>query len=305
MCTLRCGTSVLILLLTLMPAGAEEVAAAGVAVEKIEYAPAEKLCVLENRQVRESSGMACSRRYKDVFWTHNDSGDSAVVYAFDATGKNLGAFKIAGAKAIDWEDMASFKLGTKSFLLLADIGDNYLRRKTCDIYIVSEPELRGKPKPSKAELEIVLRITFTYEDGSHNCESVAVDTKERRIYLVTKGIPPKAGLYELPLPRKSPAGVLKAKMIASVPMTVATGMDISPDGTRAMVVTYADAREFVRRGDENWAKAFSRMPRIIPMPKRRQGESICYGIDGRTLYLTSEYLPTPLWRAKATVNPRP
>ncbi len=299
MCTLRCGTSALILLLALMPAGAEEIN------EEINYAPAQKLCELENQQVRESSGLACSRRYKDVFWTHNDSGDSAVVYAFDAKGRDLGAFKVAGAKAIDWEDMASFKLGTKSFLLLADVGDNYLQRKTCEIYIVEEPALQRKPKPSGARLKVALRISFTYEDGPHNCESVAVDTKERRIYLVTKGIPPKAGLYELPLPRRSPAGVLKAKMIASVPMTVATGMDISPDSTRAVVVTYLDAREFVRRRGENWAKAFSRTPRIIPMPKRPQGESICYGLDGRTLYMTSEYLPTPLWRATATPDPRP
>ncbi len=297
MCALRFSTSALILLLTLMPAGA--------AAEEIEYAPARKLCELENQQVRESSGLACSRRHKDVFWTHNDSGDSAVVYAFDADGRDLGAFKVTGAKAIDWEDMASFKLGTKSFLLLADIGDNYLQRKTCTIYIVREPTLRGKPKPSKAELKVVVRIVFTYEDGPHNCESVAVDAKEKRIYLVTKGLPPKAGLYELPLPRRSPAGVLKAKMIASVPMTIATGMDISPDGTRAVVVTYKDAREFVRRPDENWAKAFSRPGRIIPMPKRRQGESICYGTDGRTLYMTSEYLPTPLWCAGAASDSRP
>lgn len=30
---------------------------------------------------------------------------------------------------------------------------------------------------------------------------------------------------------------------------------------------------------------------------RRQGESICFDAqDGRTLWLTSEKLPTPLWR---------
>ena len=27
---------------------------------------------------------------------------------------------------------------------------------------------------------------------------------------------------------------------------------------------------------------------------RNQGESICYGRDGKTLYLTSEFAPTPL-----------
>jgi hypothetical protein len=31
------------------------------------------------------------------------------------------------------------------------------------------------------------------------------------------------------------------------------------------------------------------------MPQRRQGETVCYGPDGKTLYLTSEFAPTPLF----------
>jgi hypothetical protein len=38
------------------------------------------------------------------------------------------------------------------------------------------------------------------------------------------------------------------------------------------------------------------------MPRRRQGESICYGPDGKTLYLTSEQLPTPLWEVPVEVS---
>jgi hypothetical protein len=39
------------------------------------------------------------------------------------------------------------------------------------------------------------------------------------------------------------------------------------------------------------------------MPLRRQGESICYGPDGRSLYLTSEKLPTPLIEIPARAEP--
>ncbi len=35
------------------------------------------------------------------------------------------------------------------------------------------------------------------------------------------------------------------------------------------------------------------------MPQRNQGESVCYGADGRTLYLTSEFAPTPLLEVPA------
>jgi hypothetical protein len=65
-------------------------------------------------------------------------------------------------------------------------------------------------------------------------------------------------------------------------------MDISPDGLRAIVLTYGDAFEFVRGPKETWEQGFARPPRRVQMPQRVQGESICYGPDGKTLYLTSE-----------------
>ena len=71
---------------------------------------------------------------------------------------------------------------------------------------------------------------------------------------------------------------------------------LSADGRRAIVVTYGPAYEFTRREGESWAKTFARGGRRLNMPLRSQGESICYGPDGKTLYLTSERLPTPLWQ---------
>jgi hypothetical protein len=80
-------------------------------------------------------------------------------------------------------------------------------------------------------------------------------------------------------------------------------MDISPDGHRAVIVTYEAAYEYVRAVKEDWETAFGRAPQRIPAPPRAQGESICYGPNGRTLYLTSERLPTPLWEIEPTETP--
>jgi len=54
------------------------------------------------------------------------------------------------------------------------------------------------------------------------------------------------------------------------------------------------AYQYTREGEEGWAEAFARPGHRIPLPLRQQGESICFGADGKTLYLTSEKLPTPL-----------
>jgi hypothetical protein len=61
-------------------------------------------------------------------------------------------------------------------------------------------------------------------------------------------------------------------------------------------VTYLLALEYPREETETWAQAFAKEPRIIQVPPRTQGEAICYGLDSRTLYLTSEQLPAPLFK---------
>jgi len=95
--------------------------------------------------------------------------------------------------------------------------------------------------------------------------------------------------------KEIPNEIMEAKKVANLHLPTATAMDISPDGMRAVILTYDHAYEYTRQPDETWERAFSRKPRCIIMPPRIQGESICYGPDGKTLYLTSEKLPTPLW----------
>ena len=59
-----------------------------------------------NALVTELSGIAASRAHPGVFYAHNDSGDSARFFAFDASGNTIGEFVLQGITAVDWEDMA-------------------------------------------------------------------------------------------------------------------------------------------------------------------------------------------------------
>ena len=47
--------------------------------------------------LREVSGIATSTDQPDVLWVHNDSGDSARVFAIETTGALLGTFTLSGA----------------------------------------------------------------------------------------------------------------------------------------------------------------------------------------------------------------
>jgi len=263
----------------------------------VEYRRSEQIATLANRRINESSGLASSRLTPGVFWTHNDSGDPPRAFAFNRKGQNLATLTIRDAQAVDWEDMCSYTLGQKSYLLLADVGDNDAKRKSCTLYIVEEPKLDATKRNANLSTDAAVRIEFSYEDGPRDCESVAVDPTEKTILLISKR-GDKRYVYTLPIPETTPAKPLLAKKIATISIPQTTAMDISPDGQRAVVLTYLQAYEFTRRDGESWAQTFARTPRTLLMPLRRQGESICFGPDGKILYLTSEQLPTPLIEIK-------
>ena len=256
--------------------------------QKITYGRGRKIADLASGAIIESSGLACGRANKDVFWTHNDSGGRPRLFAFDLHGKELAVVSLTGAQSRDWEDMASFSHGGKHFLLVGDVGDNDAKREICTLYIVPEPKLSASKRSKTTSVTPIQTIHFRYEDGPHNCESVSMDPQTSVIYLVSKVNGNSCKVYSLPRPKRGSKKTGVAKAIAALDIPTTTAMDISPDGLRAIVLTYGHAFEFSRGPKETWDQGFSRPPRCIRMPQRVQGESISYGPDGKTIYLTSE-----------------
>lgn len=254
-----------------------------------EYAEPAKIATLENDKINESSGLAVSRRAANRFWTHNDSGDKPRLFCFDLKGRHLGTSKLSDAKAVDWEDMCSFELDGISWVLVADTGDNGVRRKSCRLYLAEEPKKPGD------EIKRLQKIRLTYSTGPMDCEAMGVDPVSRRLLLVEKRPWINCRVFEAKLPEFGQREVV-AQPIATVNLPMVTAMDVSPDGRRAIVMTLGQAFEYHREPEESWSKAFKRKPRTIGMPARRQGEAICYGADGKELFLTSELTPTPLFK---------
>jgi len=268
----------------------------------IDYAPGKQIATLAHKAINESSGLAASRRRDGVFWTHNDSGDKPRLYALDRTGAHLGVYKIPGASHNDWEDIASFTVDDTAYLLIADTGDNSRRRKAYQLYLLVEPRPATATQPATGA-KLVRTITFVYPDGANDAEGVAVDVPRREIYLVTRIRRPIAAVYRLPLGKLDPTAAAPAKPfvaepVAALPVFMANSMDISPDGRRLVVGTYGNALQWTRGAKESWSDALRRPGRTIKLPSRRQGEGLCFGRDGRTIYLTSEKLPAPLIEIK-------
>lgn len=264
--------------------------------------------MLRDRRITEASGLAVSRRQPDLLWAINDSGAQPELYALRPNGTVVAAVAVPGARNRDWEDLAAFRLGGKPYLLIADVGDNAARRSYYTLYVVEEPDLsRAGARP---QARVAWRLHFRYPDGPRDSEAVAVDEQDEAILLLSKQRHP--ALYRLPL-RAAAARMLTARRLgdlAGIPQPAVadhflrpvtgyfqgrpTAMDISADGSAAVVLTYKYAYRYPRLAGEPWAAAFARRPQWIALPYLRQAEALAVSADGSRIFVTSEKLPAPV-----------
>ena len=125
---------------------------------------------------------------------------SSAIVTLNVRGRDLGTFRVRGAKARDWEDMASAVLEDKPCLLLADVGDNRERRIGYTLYLVAEPELGLSPPDAPGTARVLQTVHFRYEDGPRDCESVALDPTTKTVLLVTKQLAPTCTVFALAWP---------------------------------------------------------------------------------------------------------
>jgi hypothetical protein len=277
------------------------------AVSKV-YGQPVHLADLEDKSLDESSGIVASRRNANLFWTHNDSGDGPFLYAFDRAGEKRGTWRVMGADAYDWEDIAAGPGAQKGqpYLYVGDIGDNGKDRREIIVYRILEPVVteddadtnRIEPQQTEPAEEIRLR----YPDGRHDAEALAVHPTTGDLYVITKtrSATAAASVYKLAAPfSTSTINTLEKVSEVSVPSLtpgMITGGDISPDGSKLILCDYFNAYELSlpenSRGkfDSIWKQT----PAVVRLGERQQGEAVCYRLDGRAILATSEGRPSAL-----------
>lgn len=251
-------------------------------------------CTIEDPAINESSGIAASRTHRGEYYTHNDSGDGPRFFRFDHKGDVKGVYTVKGAKAVDWEDMCSVRIKGRNLLFFADVGDNFRNRKTVVVYRVQEPKA-----DSESEVPLDAKYVMVYPDGAHDCESLFV-TLDGAIWLVTKSRVGESLVFVLRRPDPKEKNTLELLGTIHVDTNgfggkLVTGADVSPDGRNVIVRTYTGALEFrAKQGDfEGWIKA---TPRTVKLADERQGEAVCYSLDGKSLLTTSESSPCQVSR---------
>src|SRR6476659_8499423 len=114
----------------------------------------------------EISGIHVGVRNPGIWWVHNDSGDSARVFALDGSGAVRGTYSLTGATAVDWEDIAVVAGPTpgSGTIYAGDIGDNPLTRSEIQVYRVAEPDVPATGPAVTTSLTGVETLHLTYPD---------------------------------------------------------------------------------------------------------------------------------------------
>lgn len=268
----------------------------------------QRVAVLEDKRINESSGLCRSGRDPAIFWTLNDSGGEPCVFAIDRTGKTRAKVRVRDAANFDWEDIALGKDETGApALFVADIGDNFHIRPSLQVYQFPEPDVAA-PRTEVEETESAAPKLwrFNYPDGRHNAESLLVHPLTGRLFVLTKSEKGICAMYGFPQPLKAGVSMTLEKVVplAFPPVVrmgkrphdncMTTSAGFSPDASRLIVSTYSSLYEWFLPKDIPLAEALENPPiRIVP-ELLGQVEGVCYDVDGKTLWITSERLPTPL-----------
>jgi hypothetical protein len=268
------------------------------------YRPATTLGRLKDPAIKESSGLVASRSTPGLYWTHNDSGDGPFIYGFDSRGSRKGVWRVAGASARDWEDIAAGPgpLRNQNYLYLGDIGDNSERRSEIVVYRVPEPTItaadatstKSKPRVTESAEAIHLR----YPDGKHDAETLMVHPVTGSLFIVTKAVLSNPSVYEAAGPVNSDKPVTLNRVgelnVPSLFGGLITGGDISPDGRRVALCDYMQGYEIVLPEGAAFNTIWNQPLKPIELGQRKQGESIAYRLDGNALLTTSEGVSNPL-----------
>ncbi len=267
---------------------------------------AEKVCLIHDPALLESSGIAISRHHPNAVWIHNDSGDTARLFLVGLDGRTLAIATVSETQPFDWEDLCSFEMAGEKWLLVGDIGDNLRARgkntPVCRLLLLKEPKVEvesvASPQPVEVSVDVVSVTEFSFPNGPEDCEALAVDTNRQEILLITKTNPLNCQLFQLPLSLKPGNHTIQAVPVAKLGVPWATAMDVSSDGLRLAVVNMFSGALIERENSESWSDACQRPVTVLTMPPRPQGESVCFELDGNALLLNSEGGQQPLWRVR-------
>lgn len=258
--------------------------------------PPERRGTVESPEIFELSGITASGRHADVFYGHNDSGDTSRIFAFSTAGAHLAMFVLQDAQNEDWEEITRAPCEAGHCLWIADIGDNDGTRSEYAIYMMEEPTAI-EPGTHVVPTE---RVTFTYPDGSHDAEVLLVHPLTAEVTIVTKQEDGPASIYTLP--PLVPGGALQATRVGELEPpqggSTFTGGALHPAATGLLLRTNTRLFHWAMEPEQTVAEALAGEACPLPLAVEAQGEAVSWLAAGDGFVTIGEGVHQPINTAK-------
>lgn len=151
---------------------------------KTAYSP-KKVCAKLNDTLDETSGLVY---YANWFWTINDSGNPAMLYAFDSSsGKILHRTFIANQTNTDWEEITQ----DQDYFYIGDFGNNDGNRKDLHILKIGKAQMHPARSSDTVNAELINfsfgdQTSFNNTSQNHNFDMEAMCIYGDSIHLFSK-----------------------------------------------------------------------------------------------------------------------
>lgn len=219
---------------------------------------------LTDDNISESSGLAASRQYPNLLWTHNDSGNTPILFASDFAGNAIARISVAAPNK-DWEDIFIDK---DNNFYIADTGNNKDKRALLEIYRFKEPD------PKKETSVKIEKIYFLRCPPDFNGESFFVFKDHGYLFNKDKSAQP-AHFFRFPL---SADAAIDLQDLGTVnitsPITAAT---LSADEKHLAILSLDGLRVF--NFTETVEKTLAQKPKFFPID-RKQIEGCAFTPEG-------------------------
>ncbi|MGV9211930.1 hypothetical protein ACTFTM_08720 [Micromonospora sp. RB23] len=278
---------------TVALAGVAVAAPAPVSSQPLAAAPGKKRCTVTDERLRELSGLVATKSGYIVINDGTEVDARKRIFFLDSKCKAVKEpVRYSGSGPLDTEDLAVSPKGDT--LWIGDIGDNATSKERRTRIAVWTMPIAGNKQP------VLHRLS--YPDGKpRDAEALLVgaDGLPLIITKVANGnseiFTPTAKLKSgdtPPVPMKKVGEIKLPKTTTENPLSVygrlaITGAARSPDGSRVVVRTYADAFEYDVTGGNIVGALTTGKPRVTPLADPF-GEAISYTPDGKSFVTVSD-----------------
>ncbi len=252
------------------------------------YSWAQSKIEYRSDRVTEVSGIDTFSNCDSLLFAINDSGNANEIQVLDYNGNIRQSIGLPRQfKNRDWEDMTAASIGDdRGFLLVGDIGNNKFFKKDYKAYLVYVT--LPTPDRNYVQLDSIRTLSFSMDKNSYDAETLFYDTSTDNLYIVTKW-GDFSKVFELENISSLGPERVKAKLVGTLPIAIATGGDLSEDSQHLLIRTYIDVFYWKRKPGESIGEMCSRTPNaILPYESEPQGEAIMWGPNHQSYYTMSE-----------------